>query len=185
MKDAQKNFRHSWLVAAGIALIVIVVAIIIWLFAKSETTTTGYFPSNTKTTNLSCQKDDIDYPFFANNGATSKKATINSLFNKDELKTISLQYIVTFKDSKNMKLDASLSQAAMNQSFSNVGLDADAFWADYSSNGNSYTMSLYAPAEDFKENAKKYFYANNLSANDNIDTFEENFVSQGFYCIKK
>ena len=134
---------------------------------------------------LNCESNSIDYPFFTYNNSNSKKLKINLIFSENVLKTIALEYTLSYSDKTEIIASEAHNHAAMNLSFYADNLDSDEFNAKYTKFTNSMRMTLYAKNVDIDETTTKYFLIKNTD-NEEIpkDFFEykANYEKQGFNC---
>ncbi|MBQ1387262.1 hypothetical protein IIY68_00465 [Candidatus Saccharibacteria bacterium] len=169
----------------AILIPVLVLIIVLILLMRGETKTSGDSPVDIEGESLACESHSIKYPFFATNEAQSSDFRIIASFYGEKLNAISLEYTLFYDTKEQLKASEAHNHAAMNISFGNSGLSADAFDANYSKMGNAMKMLLFVKEEEFDMNSAKYFMSSAEKEEElpnNIDEFEKVYMNQGFVC---
>lgn len=174
----------NWIIPTGILLILVAIVLMIIFLLRGETTVTNSTTTEAKNTTLSCSTAGLDYPFFRYDESTSKETKITAIYSGEDFKSIALFQTMYYDDESLVKGSEAQNHAAMNISFGESGLEANAFSAAYSMQDDKMEMSLYATNSDFNTNAGKYFLANGYSYKSAIDKLEKNYEDQGFECVK-
>lgn len=181
----KSKFIRKWAAPIGAILALAAIVLIIMFLLRGETTVTNSDPETVNRTTVSCEVTDLEYPFFRYDNSTKKTTKVTFLFNDDKFKTISLAQTMHYDDSDSVRGSEAQNHAAMNISFGENGLDADAFSASYSMQDDKMIMTLYATGEDFDTNTSKYFLARNYSSRSTLDGLKKNYTEQGFTCFEK
>ena len=177
-----KSSYSRWLSVIGIVLIVASVILLIGFGLKGQIKVSGNYPDDIKSISLRCVSSTTIYPFFAYDNAASRNTSVNILFADNKLSTISLTSELNYSDGTSINASYSHNHAAMNKAFAEDGLPADSFSARYTKSENKMIMSLYAKNSDLNFNSMKFFLANGIDQNSDIEQFEGIYKKQGFTC---
>lgn len=178
----KKKSKTDWLGSIGLTLILTAVALLIWFFLNGQTTVTGEQTGVTQTSSLTCKIENAQYPIFTVDEATKKETEVKVLFDGDRMNSVSLTQTMYYDSPENAKMSRNHNHAAMNTSFGNAGLAADAFNANYTATDDRMIMTLYAAESEYNEVTAKYFLANGTSKRSSIDEFTKVLNTQGLSC---
>ena len=183
--EARPKVRHdfsSWLKWVVLAALISIVILLIFLM-RGKTTVTGQYLDDVKNVSLSCEGVGLPYPIFTYDNSSQKKAKLNLIFSRDELKSISLVYNLSYSSLNSSTASKAHNHAAMNISFGKDGLNADNYSAVYSESETGLQMSLYATGSDLKSSVfKKYFFLEGDTIANSPDTYQRAYESRGFTC---
>ena len=179
-KEEKKN--NNGVIIGVIIFVIIIIGLIIFFLTQGSSTTTGNYPDNVSDKSLTCTATNIDYPFFAYDKSNKKEAEINVLFSKDKLRSISLAYSLYYDNAQDIVGSEAHNHAAMNISFGEYHLGADAFNANYAKLEDRMRMSLYASGSDITTTALRYFLINTESVPEKITIFQNIYQNKGFKC---
>ena len=175
--------KSNLLTVLSFSLCIFAVLVFFVFMMQGKTTTSGGYPENTKDGSIICNNNGLDYPFFRYDESIKKDTEITALFNDENLKSISLRYTLSYSNESLATTSEAQNHAAMNINFGNNQLEADAFSARYSKNGNKMIMNLYASQSDLKTtNGNRYFLLDNLSIDSSIEQYKDYYEKQGFIC---
>lgn len=150
------RFNKFWIFVWGIFFMIVIIIAVTALFSQKQTTT-GSNPGETAVKSLTCESDSYYYPFFKYDNSTKKHFKIVATFSDQAFRTISLQQMLYYNDEEETKNSEALNHAAMNISFSERGMDADALGANYAMLKEGLRFSLYGEYEHMKTNEVDYF----------------------------
>lgn len=175
----------NWIMPIGVILILLAVVLATVFLLRGNTTVTDNKGATVKNMTLSCIASGIEYPFFRYDNSTNKETKITLLFNGDNFKSISLFHTLHYGDADSVKGSEAQNHAAMNISFGENNLDADALSATYSMQTNKLIFTLYADVTDFNNNTSKYFLARDYDNKTTINNLKKNYEDQGFNCTEE
>ena len=178
----ESKSKKTWLITAGILLILISVISIILFLLNGQTVVTGQNGGITRSTSLTCEGDNIPYHFLSYDNAKSKNAKITASFNDDKLNAISFAYTLYYDDLKTIENSKTINSAELNIFYGKDGLPANSFSKSLYSDDEKVVISLYANASDFDNKASRYFIADGLDKNSNANAFLQTYKSQGVKC---
>lgn len=175
--------KSNLLVVLSFSLFIFAILVFFVFMMQGTTTTSGGYPENTKNSSILCNNDGLSYPFFRYDESIEKNTEITALFNDGSLKSISLRHTLSYNSESLVTTSEAQNHAAMNISFGNNRLEADAFSARYSKSDNKMIMNLYASQSDLKAaNGNRYFLLDRLSIDSSIDQYKDYYEKQGFVC---
>lgn len=183
-KNGTIQFDAVLMVCGSLLIITAVILIVCFLLSGKETVS-GQWLDGESTTSLTCEGKNIDYAFFAYDNADKKETKINATFDgSDNLNSISLRQTMYYDDLAKINASETNNHAAMNISFSESGLNADAFNATYTMASDSLKMTLYTTSEKLKtSNGEKYFLLSPTDKTTPTSTkIKKSYESQGFVC---
>ena len=167
----------------GILLVIVATVLIIIFFLIGQIVVSGDFPTPIATESITCESNSLAYPFFTYDNSSSGSTKINAIFQNDKLSSISLIYTLTYPDNSTAEKSRTENHAAMNISFQENQLPADALGATYSVNKNTFQLSLYVASNEFTSKSQKYFLLDNLNIN-NRKTIKTIYEQKGFKCLE-
>ena len=168
----------------GILLIIISIILIAVFLLKGQTTVTGQNGSITTVKSLVCETDNPEYQFLSYDNSDKKNAKVSVLFNANGINSISLLFTLHYSDSKAVDSSRAINSANLYIFYGEDGLPANSFSKSLSSDNEKVTISLYASRDDFNSMTSKYFMADGLEENSDIEDFERSYTKQWFVCIK-
>lgn len=160
-------------------LALITVGVFLFFGLKGETKVVGQKADPKNNDFIICTISNFDYPFFTDNNATSKKATVKAVFNNNYLSSIYFEYQLTYATASEASANSGVNHANMNKSFGST-YGADAFNATYRVDNTEMRMNLYTEVDGLTENGRKYFLITNT--NNSKKSLIENYKTQGFTC---
>lgn len=166
MKAKGKSIICGWLWALiGAILVVSGMIVAIVLLLKGETSVSNPGREIKSTAALSCEGDNITYPFFVTDYSNSRKTRIRAAFTNEDLDTISLTYQLSYDSEAQIEKSNTDNSIAMNEDFHNDGLARDALGMKFSALSNAAQMTLYAEASSLNDITAKYFLLNKAMGN--------------------
>lgn len=180
----KKLDSRFWGVLSAILIAAFLIVLIIYL-TRGEVTITGENPDDVTDASLSCESKNFVYPIIDGEEKTKKSTSINMIFSKDSVRSISLVYNLFYNTPEKIVGAEARAHADMNISFGKSGLNADAFNATYAKLSDRMKLSLYATGENFNDSAKKYFLIDSDSDPKTLDDFLKIYKQKGFVCTTK
>lgn len=170
-----------------IVFIVVLAGIIFTLIylMHGSTITNDNDTASIKTNALNCESNTTDYPIFAYDNSSSKKVKINLIFSENALKTVAMDYLLSYNNESEIIASEAHNHAAMNLNFYANGLNSDEFSAKYTKLVNGMRMNLYAKGTDINKTTAKYFLIeldDNENVPENLSGYKMNYEKQGFNC---
>lgn len=187
-KSHDAKTTKAILIALCVIFVIAILAVVIWRLMQGTETTTGDWAATESNDSLTCEVNNMEYPFFEYDNATKKNTKVNVIFdNADKLSTISLKQTMYYDSASEINASEAFNHAAMNISFQNNGLGADAFNATYTLLEDSMRMSLYANASKINGVSVKYFLLDQEggTTNYNLTTVQKIYEDKGFKCTVK
>ena len=175
--------KTKWFIIVGCAFGTVCLIIGSGLAMRGEIKVSGKYPEDVKDESIKCTSTTFTYPFFTYGNENSRALTISALFSEGTLKTISLQYELTYDDNTKVVASEAHNHAAMNKSFGGNGLNADALRAHYSKTNDKMIMSLYSNGNELAESQKKYFLLQGVNIDAGIEKIKDNYRQLGITCI--
>ena len=182
-EKSQKNNFNSALICV-IVLCVVIFGLILF-FTTGKTTTTAPSSEHTEfSKSVACESSSVDYPLFEYDSSNSKTLQINAVFKNDKLDSVSLMYKLVYDNKDLANKSESINHAAMNVSFGQNGLGADALGATYGKSKNNFQMSIYATDTDLNGQTLKYFMLDSDTEPEEYsqEKLAEAYNSQGLKC---
>lgn len=178
-----KTGMSVWLVVVGILCACIAVVCLVIFLLHGETTTTGGYNEGGAQESLTCTSNEVPYPLFEYDESTGKKMEITALFKDGDLDSISLVYKLDYEDEEKVKKSEAINHVALNNSFHDNGLEADALNATYSKLSDGMQLSLYAEGSNLNAKTLKYFLLKNMFNKPySRDKITKTYTSQGLNC---
>ncbi|MBR3248735.1 hypothetical protein IKF89_01760 [Candidatus Saccharibacteria bacterium] len=172
-QNDRQRIEKTWLVVAGMTLIIIAIVLIFYFWLRGETKVTGEWAGAQATKSLTCEGEGIEYPIFTYDNTVKKTTKINAVFTEtDNLDMISLRQAMYYNDSNAINASEVYNHAAMNLSFADSGMNPDALNASYAVLPDGMKMTLYASSSQLGSPAMKYFLLGNLSNSTNYTLSE-------------
>lgn len=182
MRERRLN-KGTELAVIGIVLMSVAFILILSFFMQGETKTNGNWTIE-QTGFLSCEASGINYPFFRYDSSHRKSIKINSTSDDENIKTISLMYVLEYNNEKSIVDSENLNHIAMNENFAKDGLGFDALGLKFSKFSNGLQMSLFINANQIDDKTAKYFMLDKMG--DITSTkMQESYEAQGFICQRK
>ena len=181
MEKVKHKKLIPYVIAIGILLAIILIAVFLFYGFKGETKIAEKTIENEKSESITCTINGLEYPFFVYNNATNKAIRVTVTFDGKKLASIYLIHELMYDNEDAAAISETQNHTNMNKSFSTI-YGADAFNANYYSDKNTMRMSLYAKANELTEDAKKYFLA--TGADNSKNSLIKNYQAQGFSCEK-
>ena len=180
----KKKQGHKWiLVLIGIILIVTAFVLLILFLLQGNTKTIGEGGSIETTEAITCEGNNIAYPYFKYDNSKEKSLKINAIFDNNKLETITLTYKLTYDDAKQAEQSSAENHASLNTQFAEDSLGADALSAHFSLLKNAMQLSLHADAKEVTGITSKYFLMDNDNGNHKKESLTKIFNSKGLDCI--
>lgn len=180
MEKRHLGRKTSWFTAAGIILVLVAFVLILSFFMRGETKVDGNWAVE-QTSFLTCEIVGTGYPFFEYDNSYKKTIKINSTFNNDDIKTISLMYILEYNNEKNIIDSENLNHVAMNNNFAKDDLGFDALGLKFSKFSNGLQMSLFVNADQINNKTTKYFILDEVGFI-SPENMQKIYEIQGFIC---
>ncbi|MBR5647656.1 hypothetical protein IKW73_01805 [Candidatus Saccharibacteria bacterium] len=142
---------------------------------------------NVVTTTLSCQAENVAYPFFEKNDGTSKTLKITASFSNDELSSIYLKYFMAYDSADAIERSEATNHFHVSRMFENDGLAPAAYTSTYNQLDDGLQFSIYASGSEIDEYALKYFMLGgmiNLSKY-SMENVEKVYADGGISCAKE
>ncbi|MDO4753334.1 MAG: hypothetical protein Q4A36_03875 [Candidatus Saccharibacteria bacterium] len=176
----KKSINKYWFMLAGLLLLVVIIVVPIVLSMRGEVKTTGQWSSETSES-LTCKAKNINYEYFGDDAATSSNnVQVNAIFNDGRISSIDLNRKMTYIDADTAKTWSDAHEFNVNKKFGEDGLKPYALNANFSVNGNTAQMNLYATNGEINNITIKYFMLDNMPKD--IDGYKTAYSSKGFAC---
>lgn len=185
--ENRRGFK-KYLPIVGVILGVVIIVIIILILMKGTTTESGGYPSPESTKSLACNSETFVYPFYNYDHSSKKDTTITATFENDHLSRISLTYTLYYPTKDQITTSEAENHAAMNISFSNVGLGPDSYGANYrqllsDSSAMAMAMTMTTLADNIRDVGAKYFMLNEIENKDyTLNDVRTTYRNAGFRC---
>lgn len=183
-KAKKKSPSSSWLMVMGIVLILVAAVLLVWFFLHGETKVSGGWPEPEVSVAVVCKSESFEYPFFTYDQSSSKTTEINAVFKDDKLSMLSFIYTLGYGNEAASTESEARNHAAMNISFGNAGLEADALGASYSVLSDAMKFSLSADGNAARGIGARYFMLTGGETY-NVGRLMANYQGQGFECEQK
>ncbi|MBQ6461583.1 hypothetical protein IJJ36_04140 [Candidatus Saccharibacteria bacterium] len=148
--------NRFWVLIWGCFFAVIAIVLIVSLLSQRRLIMGGDI-EDTHIKSLTCESDSYLYPFFVFDQSIKKEFKIILTFDERSFKTISLQQMLYYDDDEYIKQSETKNHAAMNISFGENGLKADALDAVYARRKDGMRFGIYGVREGISDNAMRYF----------------------------
>lgn len=178
MSKDRQNLKKTWLIVAGIILIIVAIVALILFLLQGETTTSGNYPGSQTTNTLSCENNSLRYPVFKDESVGNIK--INMIFENGKASSITLISTNSYETAEQAKISSDAHHADMNIDFGSLG--ADALNARYMVDGTKTQMSLHATGKELKGSTYKYFLIKGTPTSP--ETYMKNYTDQHFSCTE-
>lgn len=183
MNNQADNRRNNTILSL-IGLTALIIAIILTLLSMLYGNTTIVEGGDIKTTqSLTCESDQVVYPFFENDKANKRLLKISVIMHDDKVDTISLVYKLYYDDNRMIDGFTTSLHSAITESFGADGLEADALGATYSVLSDAAQMLLYAEARNINEVTNKYFLLENVKDVYEKDNVLKAYGAKGLKCV--
>lgn len=182
-KNSKLEVSHVlFYLALALVGVAIIFAIVFWL--RGETKTYGDYPNPESNESLKCESVGFSYPFFSHDNARKRTTKINAVFGKDELKTISLIYVLNYDDVSEIESSEASNHIAMNESFYEDNLGPDSFDANYARLSDALKFTISADASKiYNGGGAKYFLLNDIEETPySIKNVKNTYQKKGFKC---
>ena len=184
MKNNNRSNRGMSYGVLGAALVVISLVSILLFLMNGNKTIISDAGDMAVVDSMSCENQEILYPFFKYDHANTKSIKINMIFSDKKLDKITLTSRLYYNSEERIKQSSDENHAAMNLSFNANGMGADSFNALFSNLKDAMQMTLYAHAKDLKTTNDKFFLIESAGGY-TMELLEENYNRQGFNCVIK
>ena len=183
MENGEKHRSSFFYYMTAIVLIIVSVVLIIIYLLRGETSFTSDNSDVETILYLTCDANNIQYPFFVDNTAKNRTIKINTTFSESGLSTISLIYRQEYSSNVLAEKDIVSEHIAMNEQFGRDSLKADSLGATYSVLDNIVQLGLYANSREINSTTARYFMLDGLMGVYNRDAVAELYNSKGFDCL--
>ena len=136
---------------------------------SQKQTSSGGGTEIVKIKSLTCKTDNYLYPLLKFDESDKKELKIVATFGESDLKSISLQQTLYYSDADLVSRSEGENHAAMNVSFAENALGADALGANYAKLSNAMVFGLYAVGDEMNETAMRYFLLDGADKKDEND----------------
>ncbi len=181
-KKTRKKSKTNWVGSIILTIILTAAVILVINLLNGTVTVTGDGGSVVQTSSLTCNSSDRLYYIYTIDDSVSKDIEVKVLFTGEEFTSIDLTSTQEYDAEDGAKRSEAHNHAAMNISFANAGLGADAFNANYTTTSSKMIMHLYAEASEYNEVAARYFYADGTNKSSTLEDFTEALNTRGFSC---
>ena len=179
----QTDNRRSNTILSLIGLTALIIAIVLTILSMLYGNTTIVEGGDVKTTqSLTCESDQIVYPFFKNDKANGRLLKISVIMHDDKIDTISLVYKLYYDDNRMIDGFTTSLHSAITESFGADGLEADALGVTYSSFSDSIQMTLYTESKSLDGITNKYFLLEDSYGNYDKDTILQVYKARKLKC---
>ena len=180
-KPKDKNAKKIIFGIAGVLLFVVAIVLIVLYLLSGKTTIGNNVRTDVVAESLSCESDEIQYPFFSYDESDRKNTKINILFDEKKIDSLSFVYRLYYGDNERIVTSEAVNHANMNEAFEKDSLPPDSFDAVYAVLNDSMQMTLNATKKQIDGVSSKYFLlegANNYSK----ESLKNYYESKGFKC---
>ena len=172
-----------WLLPVSVVLLVLIMVLLVVFFTHGEVVITGSYPEVESTDSITCTTDGLVYPIFVDNKSNEQTTRIIAIFSDGQLKSISLEYTLSYQNEADALSSEPVMHAAMNKSFSNHDLPAEALNVRYSVMQSNMRMSLNANSDKINNNTAVYFLLDEILDNNyNKTSIKRLYAGKGFRC---
>lgn len=165
-------------------LFLVVAGLLLWVLLSGNRVDNEKEPEMSKIESLNCESDEMLYPLFLFDDSKAKNLKILITYKNDEVKTVSLKYVLFYDDEEMVRKSEAINHGAMNEEFGRDRLVPDSYSATYASFVDKLNFSIFASEEDLNEVAKKYFMLDEVSSYE-IAKVREKYDTIGLNCIEK
>ncbi len=183
--NREKGIKSNrfWVLVWGIFFAIIAFLIFVSLFSlRKEKSGENLEAVHIKS--LTCTADDFLYPFLVFDNTNKKDFKVVATFDGDKIKSVSLQQMLYYDDLDLTKQSEGENHAAMNLSFSENGLGADALEANYAKLRDGIKISFYGTYEKDGETGMKYFLLNKVKEL-SYENVKQEYEKLGMDCESK
>ncbi|MBQ2695537.1 hypothetical protein IJG04_02790 [Candidatus Saccharibacteria bacterium] len=160
-----------WGLFFGLMAIILTISLL-----SQEKVTTGSNTDAVYVKSLTCSTSDYLYPFFTLDESNNKELKIITIFEKDKLKTISLQQILYYDNDESIIRGETENHVAVDLAFADDGLESGSFGMNFARLHDGFRFGLYGTSEQEQTLLKKYFLLddlNDLSPNEIKQNYEK------------
>lgn len=185
-KDKKNKKKSVFIGAAILALIVLLIALVIWFltYKKESYTSTDMQDSNYEA--LECESMEPSEPFFAFETAQRSKHDVKILFLNSNVKEMSYKYEGTFNSDTSAENAEARMHADYNKYMGANGVNAEILNPVFSVNKSKLYISLYAEAKKVNKTVAKMFFVKDEEFDKigdfNVKTFKKFYEDKGFAC---
>lgn len=179
----KKSGMAGVLVGVGLMLVAAVMLAVLILKEdhKSVYKNSGESKQTQRVESVTCESSTIRYPFFEYDNATGRNLRITASMAGEELRAVSLQYILYYNSADEIINSEAVNHAAMNNHFYVKGLGTDAIGALYAKLSDAMRFSLYQAADTMVESEKEFLLLDKASGYSK-DSIKEYFEGLGMEC---
>lgn len=175
MNGVERHIRANrfWVLVWSIFFAIFAIVITISL-ASQRGVKRGENPDAVYLSSLTCESDEYVYPFLVFNESVRSELRIIAVFGDNEFKTISLQQMLYYDDDESIKASEASNHAAMNISFGDNGLEADALGANFARIQGGMRFGLYETRDKIDDEYMQYFLL------DRVDGYDYEHIRQAY-----
>lgn len=181
-RERLRRSNRIWVLVWAVVFAVIAI-VIISAMGSSRRSDEGQTIGTVEIHSVTCESSDISYPFFTYTDVLTKNLRIVMTHSDGEMRSISLQYNLSYADTDKMIKSEAYNHAAMNLKYGEDNLEADAFNSVYAMMDKDLRFSLYALKEEIGTKGKKYFLIDKVD-DYNIDRIQQEYGKLGLKCVK-
>lgn len=159
-REAKLNWNRFWVLVWSIFLLAVAVVVVVAMMSQRQTKS-GSNPEEVKVQSLTCESDNVIYPFLKYDNSVQKNLKIIATFDGDKIDTISLTQMLYYADEETVIQSEGENHAGMNMSFGENGLEADALEANYAKLKDGLRFGIYGVYDKMTEAEMQYFLLNN------------------------
>ncbi len=158
MDRVERHIRANrfWVLVWSIFFAIFAIVIAISL-ASQRGVKKGENPDAIYLSSLTCESNEYIYPFFTFDESVKSELRIIAIFGDNEFKTISLQQTLYYDDDESVAASEAVNHAAINISFGDNGLEADALGANFANTQGGMRFGLYETREKIEDEYMQYF----------------------------
>lgn len=184
MKKTKDDSKWRLILAVVILIIFMVAAGLIRL-TNGKTTITSGENNNEEVSTLTCESNEIAYPFFTYDDSEAKELKINAVFKDDVLDSISLVYALTYANEDEAKKSELKNHIDFEVGIQDEGIRREDLNSDHQIMDNVYQLSMYNSGNDMSNKIAKYYLIDFLSEDYTQAKVSKSIVGHGLDCVNK
>ena len=182
MENSRKN-KMRWICLLGLTIMIASLVVLFFFLTRGNTTVSNSGANIEKSVTLVCESTDYNYPFFVYNDANKKDVTIKSIYDDEELASLSLSVRLYYDSDSEIDRSEAANHAALAKSLAEDNLDITAYRVNFSKLKDSMQMTIVADTKEITGITSKYFLLEKTGGVFNREKMADNYKSLGFNCV--
>lgn len=181
----KKDRSYSRLIKIGIVLIIVAIIIVVLSQMIGRTIITKKEGEKKEMHSIACVAENLSYPFFTYDNSEKTELKINATFEDDALSSISLVYILTYKDKDGAIASELKNHIDFEVMIQKEGLRNTTLHSDHKVLDNLYQLTIYNSRNELNETIAKYYLLDSLQGDYTQIDVGDALTKNGFNCINR